>query len=107
MGNQSIILHLKDGAPDKWHKYPTKDVIVDRCVVQPQIIYSGDSNNRKIIANAIVYFYADITMPMPELTREDVGSTLTFEDKEYTITQIIDNRNPFSNELWSYEVEVL
>lgn len=107
MANQSVVLHLKTGEADDWGKEVVIDMPVDQCVVQPQTIYSGSNNNRTIVANAIVYFYAEITSPMPKLMRNHVGSTLTFEGQDYVITQIIDNRDPYSNEVWSYEVEVL
>lgn len=107
MANQSVALHLKTGETDDWGKPATNDLNIDHAVVQPQTIYSGDNNSRQIVANAIVYFYANVTDPMPVLNREHVGSTITFENHEYTITQIVDNRDPYSNAAWSYEVEVL
>ena len=45
--------------------------------------------------------------PLPKLDRDSVGSKLIFEGKEYTITNIVDNREPYSNDVYSYELEVL
>ena len=107
MANQSVILQLKTGQTDDWGKDEYTKIPITNCVVQPQTIYSGDSNSRSIVANAIVYFYANVTTPMPTLNRNHVGSVITFEGQDFTITQIVDNRDPFSNDIWSYEVEVL
>lgn len=107
MANQSVLLQLKTGKTDDWGKEEYTKTDITNCVVQPQTIYSGDSNSRTIVANAIVYFYANVTTPMPVLNSKDVGSLITFEDQDFTITQIVDNRDPFSNDVWSYEVEVI
>lgn len=107
MAKQSIVLHLKTGETDDWGKDAVTDIPIDHCVVQPQTIYSGSNNNRTIVANAIVFLYAHVTEPMPVLNRDHVGSSLTFERHDYVITQIVDNRDPYSNDVWSYELEVL
>lgn len=107
MANQSVDLHLRTGELDDWGKSKTEDISVEHCVVQPQTIYSGSNNNRTIVANAVVFFYSGITKPLPILNRKHVGSELTFEGQNYVIQKIVDNRDPFSNEVWSYELEVL
>ncbi|MCL8203626.1 minor capsid protein [Ligilactobacillus agilis] len=85
---------------DKYGKQKTKEIEVENVLVQPQTIYSGDSNNRKITANAIVFLFAKISNPLPRLDRDSVGNKLIFEGKEYTITNIVDNRNPYSNDVF-------
>lgn len=107
MANQSVTLKLNTDEIDDWGKHVTTTTEISNCIVQLQTIYAGDNNNRKITANAIVFFYAQITDPMPKLNRDSVGSKLIFEGKEYAITNIVDNRNPFGNDVWSYEIEVL
>jgi hypothetical protein len=107
MANQSVVLRLIKSR-DQWNDPDYTDPqTIEYCVVQPQTIYAGDNNNRKITANAIVYFYAQITKPMPVLTPDCVGAKVTFEGKDYVVTNFVDNRDPFSNDVWSYELEVL
>ena len=43
----------------------------------------------------------------PVINKNHVGSKIDFEGETYTITTIVDNRNPYSNEVYSYELEVL
>lgn len=109
MCQQTITLTLADPSKtDDWgHPLAGEQVELKHCVVQPQTIYSGSNNDRTIVANAVVYLYAGITMPLPTITKHNVGSKLVFEGEEYTVQKIVDNREPFSNELYSYELEVL
>lgn len=105
--NQRITLKIPVGELDKYGKQKTEKVEVEHVLVQVQTIYSGDSNNRRITANAIVFLFAKISNPLPKLDRDNVGNKLIFEGKEYTITNIVDNREPYSNDVYSYELEVL
>nr|WP_137625033.1 putative minor capsid protein [Lactiplantibacillus pingfangensis] len=109
MCRQSITLTLTDVAKtDDWGKPLKLDPIkIEHCVVQPQTIYSGSNNDRTIVANAVVFLYPGISSPLPTITKNNVGSKLTFEGMEYTVQKIIDNRDPFGNAVYSYELEVL
>lgn len=107
MCNQSIVLHVANGEEDDYGKPITTDVTVNNVLVQPQTIYSGSNNSRTITANAIVFLFAQITEPLPKITPDWIGTHLTFEGRDYTITNIVDNREPYSNEVYSYELEVL
>lgn len=105
--NQSIILKLKNGKTDLYNKTDFNDYQIDNMIYQPQTIYSGDSNSRKITANAIAFLYPGISTDVPKLKSTDVGSKLVFDGDELTITNIITNLDPYSNEVYSYELEVL
>ena len=108
MANQSIILKKyigRDGIYDE-PQYETP-MEIDNCVFQPQTIYSGTNNNRQVVANAVLYLYTGLSNPMPKLTKDNYESQIIFEGQTYTVKSIIDNRDPFSNDLWSYEIEVL
>lgn len=105
--NQSIVLRLIQGK-DKWQKPIFSDPItIKNMIFQPQTVYSGTNNNRQVVANAIAFLFGDVSDPMPVIDKNHVGSELDFEGETYTITTIVDNRNPFSNEVYSYELEVL
>lgn len=105
--NQSIILKLKNGKTDLYNKPDFDDYQIDKMIYQPQIIYSGDNNNRKITANAIAFLYPGISTNVPKLKSTDIGSKLVFDRNELTITNIVTNLDPYSNEVYSYELEVL
>lgn len=105
--NQSIVLHVANGEEDDYGKQKTVDMSVNNVLVQPQTIYSGSNNSRTITANAIVFLFAQITEPLPKITPDWIGTHLTFEGRDYTITNIVDNREPYNNKAYSYELEVL
>lgn len=109
MCQQTITLTLPtSGENDDWGKPLESDpTTIENCVVQPQTIYSGTNNGRTIVANAVVFLYAGISNPLPTITKEAVGATVKFEGTDYVVTKIVDNRDPFSNEVYSYELEVL
>lgn len=107
MCNQSIKIEVANGKEDGYGHVQTEDVALDHVLVQPQTIYSGTSNNRTITANAVVFLFAGVTTPMPKIDKNWVGYHLTFEGNDYTITNIVDNREPYSNDVYSYELEVL
>lgn len=105
--NQTITLLIPSGEEDDYGQQATTVQQVNYVIVQPQTIYSGSSNSRTITANAIVYLFAGISTPLPKITPDWVGYHLKFEGRDYAITNIVDNRNPLSNEVYSYELEVL
>lgn len=105
--NQSIVLHMAADDEDDYGKAKTVDMAISHVIVQPQTIYSGSNNDRTITANAIVFLFADISTPMPKLTPDCVGWHLTFEGHDYVITNFVDNRDPYGNGVYSYELEVL
>ena len=105
--NQQITLTMPTGQEDDYGQQETTDTTVDNVIVQQQTIYSGSSNSRTITANAIVYLFAGISTPLPKITPDWVGYHLKFEGRDYTITNIVDNREPYSDKVYSYELEVL
>lgn len=105
--NQSVTLYMTTGEEDDYGKPKTVDMAISHVIVQPQTIYSGSNNDRTITANAIVFLFADISTPMPKLTPDCVGWHLTFEGHDYVITNFVDNRDPYGNGVYSYELEVL
>ncbi|WP_278589458.1 putative minor capsid protein [Limosilactobacillus pontis] len=107
MCNQSVTMKIPTGEENEYGQRPTVDQTVEHIIVQPQTIYSGSNNGRTIVANAIVYLFAGITDPLPIITPDWVGQHLSFEGRDYTITNVVDNREPYSNKVYSYELEVL
>lgn len=105
--NQSVTFLIPSGEEDDYGQQGTTEDKVDNVIVQPQTIYSGSNNNRTITANAIVFLFGQISEPLPHITPDWVGYHLKFEGRDCTITNIVDNREPFSDEVYSYELEVL
>lgn len=90
-----------------YNKPDFDDYQINNIIYQPQIIYSGDNNSRKITANAITFLYLGISTNVPKLKSTHIGSKVVFDGDELTITNIVTNLDPYSNEVYSYELEVL
>lgn len=105
--NQSVTFLIPSGEEDDYGQQKTTVKQVDHVIVQPQTIYSGSNNSRTITANAIVFLFGQISEPMPQITPDWVGYHLKFEGRDYAITNVVDNREPYSNDVYSYELEVL
>lgn len=105
--NQTITMLIPTGKLDKYRKPVTQSQEINRVIVQPQTIYSGSNNDRTVTANAIVYLFTGVSDPLPKLTPDCVGWHLTFEGRDYAITNFVDNRDPYSNNVYSYELEVI
>ena len=108
LANQTVQLKISTGETNDYNQPIYNDPItINHCVFQPQTIYSGTNNNRQLVANAIVFLYVGVSSPMPVLSKDNYQSVITFEGNDYALQSIVDNRDPFNNELWSYELEVL
>lgn len=70
-------------------------------------IYSGSNNDRQVVANATVIFMPPYTNPWIELDDSYIGSKIGFNDKEYTITTVNRDMDPFSGEIYQYKVGVI
>lgn len=105
--NQTITMHIPTGKLDKYRKPAMQPQDIKHVIVQSQTIYSGSNNDRTVTANAVVYLFAEVSDPFPKLTPECVGWHLTFEGRDYAITTFVDNREPYSDKAYSYELEVI
>ena len=70
-------------------------------------VYSGSNNDRQIVANATVIFMPPYTNPWIKLDDSYVGSKISFNDKEYTITTVNRDMEPFSRKVYQYKLGVI
>ena len=70
-------------------------------------VYSGSNNDRQIVANATVIFMPPYTDPWIELDDSYIGSKIIFNDKEYTITTVNRDMEPFSRKVYQYKLGVI
>lgn len=108
--NQSVILikAYQSQTDNMYHEVKLDaPVTINNCVVHLATKYTGTNNDRQLVANGTVFFYADITSPMPVLSKDNLGSKIQINENEYTITAITESKQPMSNELFAYKIEVL
>lgn len=107
--NQSVILTKSYQSETDMYGQQKKEepVTVTKCVVHLATRYTGSNDNRQLVANGTVFFYADITSPMPELNKDSLGSKIEFEGNTYTVQTITESKQPLSDDLFAYKLEVL
>lgn len=81
-------------------------VTITNCKVQLQTVYTGTNDQRQLIANAVIFLYADLTKPWQTFSKNSLGSVFTFRDVDYTLTSITELMQPGSDELYGYELQV-
>lgn len=110
LANQSITLkQYKTSVSDTGTRVNDEvKTAIDNVVVQAETIYSGSNNDRSVVANALVMLYVGVSTPIPQISvRDDLGNVVEYDGQDYTIKHITELKDPFSNELWGYELEVL
>jgi len=109
MANQSakLIRKVDDVTSDGERIRYDETTDLKHVVYQATTIYSGTGNDRQITANGILFLYAGVTEPMPTITQADVGAYVKIGEDTFKITRIVENKHPFKDEVWSYEIEVL
>lgn len=107
--NQSITLRTKTAEDELYPDETTwVDQEIDNCVVHLRTVYSGSNNDRQITANGTIMIYAGISTPFPDLVVKDVDNYhVIYEGVEYTVTNINEDRNPLSNEMYQYKLQIL
>jgi hypothetical protein len=104
---QSILLRLSK-EKDRWQKpIIEQEVLIKHMIFQQETIYSGTKNNRKKRAAGILFLFSGVSDPLPEITPEYLGSEIEYEGHLFTLEKITVNKNPFSSEVYSYELEVI
>lgn len=70
-----------------------------------ETVFSRDTTETKIVANAVVFVDATHSTNLPKKFEEE--SKVTFNDKTYVLKKVIDCYHPTRNEIRHYELEVI
>ena len=90
---------------DDWDndKY-ANPIIINHVRFDNKTVFSRDSTQNKILAEAIVFVDARHSKPLPEFKER---SKITFNGRTYTLKKIVDCYYPHKNEVRHYELEVI
>ena len=111
--HQSIQFKRWKGLDDNGEPVYGDPVEIDNCVVHLRTVYSGSSNDRTIVANGTVMLYKDISEPFINFSKDDVktdeslGSQVVYEGKTYTITNVNEDIELYSNDLYGYKLSII
>lgn len=82
------------------------DKTIEHCKVDMTPVFARSSTANESRADGVVFCFNHATTPfLPFKKRSKIK--LPFEDEERTIEKVIINFHPYSDEVYSYELEVL
>lgn len=70
-------------------------------------VYSGSGNSRVKTANAVVYVYPEFCPSVPYLDDDWLNAQVVYDGKPHTLVNIVVNTAVDSEDVFSYELEVL
>lgn len=85
----------------------TSETLISNCRVSLRTVYSGTNNGREVVSNATVIFMNGYSEPFYKFTDLNQGDKLVFNGKEYTITTINRDIEPFTSQVYQYKVGVI
>ncbi len=80
-------------------------VIIKRVRFDDSTVFSRDSNETKVLANAVVFVDGVNSENVPGSFKEE--SKITFNGDEYVIKKIVDCYYPKKNEIHHWELELI
>lgn len=89
---------------------PTQDVEygepigITRARIDDSAVFSRDSTQSKVVADAVIFCYADYTTPFPAFKEQSV---IIYRNKELVIKKVVEVLDVEVERVWSYELEVL
>lgn len=110
MAVSTVHLKLTDQSAEKdryGRTIPAWEGDIANCVVNLQTTYSGTNNDRQLVSNGLIIIYAGFSDPVPALTKENLGSKLTYQGLDYTVTNLNRFDQPGTEDLYCYELEVI
>lgn len=86
---------------------PITEININNCRFILRTVYSGSNNDRQVVSNATVVFMNGYTEPFYDFSDKNQGDKLVFNGKEYTITSINRDIEPFTSLVYQYKVGVI
>lgn len=88
-------------------KTVTKTIKLINCRFTLRTVYSGSNNDRQVVSNASIVLMSTYTTPWTDLDDSWQGSKVEFNGREYTITTINRDIEPFSKAVYQYKLGVI
>lgn len=102
---------LKKMVTDPDDPYGEKEVAeeteIQNCRFSLRTVYSGTNNDRQVVSNASIVMMSTYTTPFVDFDDSYQGSKIIFNGREYTITTINRDIEPFSRKVYQYKLGVI
>lgn len=97
--------YLEYDGKNRYHQPTFKEpVTVANVRIDRNAVFSRDANEAKILANAVIFCYADHTEPFKDFKEQ---SKVVFDGKDHIIQRVIYVTNPYNDRPFAYELEVV
>lgn len=88
-----------------WNKPIYGDYVsIDNCRIDRGSQYTFSTNGKQLLYHAVVFCYAGLTDPMPDFKEQ---SLLIFDGREHKLVKVEPIYEAYTNEIYSYEIEVI
>lgn len=88
-------------------KVVAEKIEIKNCRFTLRTVYSGTNNDRQVVANASIVMMSTYTTPWTDLDDSWQGSKVEFNGRDYTITTINRDIEPFSKAVYQYKLGVI
>ncbi len=79
-------------------------VKIAKCRIDREAVYTSATTGRQLLYNAVIFCYAGLTNPLPDFKTEGL---VIYDGVEHQIGKVIPIKEPYLDEIYSYEIEVL
>lgn len=80
---------------------------INNCRFTLRTVYSGTNNDRQVVSNASIVMMSTYTTPFIDFDPSYQGAKIIFNGREYTITTINRDIEPFSRKVYQYKLGVI
>lgn len=80
---------------------------INNCRFTLRTVYSGTNNDRQVVSNASIVMMSTYTTPFIDFDPSYQGAKIVFNGREYTITTINRDIEPFSRKVYQYKLGVI
>ena len=80
---------------------------INNCRFTLRTVYSGTNNDRQVVSNASIVMMSTYTTPFIDFDPSYQGAKISFNGREYTITTINRDIEPFSRKVYQYKLGVI
>ena len=88
-----------------WNKPVYKEpILIEYCRIDRGSQYTFSSSGKQLLYNGLIFCYHELTTPLPEFKEQSV---VIYDDKEHVITKVDTVIEAYSNDVYSYEIEVV
>lgn len=88
-------------------KVVAETIEIKNCRFTLRTVYSGTNNDRQVVSNASIVMMSIYTTPFVDFNDNYQGAKIIFNDREYTITTINRDIEPFSRKVYQYKLGVI